>query len=223
MGVECQCQEQHARRRVVLTGGPGAGKTAVLELLRRSVCRHVVVLPESAGILFGGGFPRLGNDTVRRAAQRAIYYVQRELEAAADASNAAVVLCDRGMVDGGAYWPGPGDLWEAVGTTREELLARYESVLHLRVPEFEGAYSRENRVRVESLEEARAVDERILRVWEGHPRRSVIEATPRFLVKAERALAILQAELPACCRNHVTGALASSAATGADGPAAPNS
>jgi uncharacterized protein (DUF2249 family) len=48
----------HLRRRIVLTGGPGAGKTAVLELFRAAVCEHVNVLPEAAGIVFGGGFPR---------------------------------------------------------------------------------------------------------------------------------------------------------------------
>lgn len=45
----CPCKEPHERRRVVLTGGPGAGKTAVLELIRRSFCEHVKVLPEAAG------------------------------------------------------------------------------------------------------------------------------------------------------------------------------
>lgn len=38
----------HKRRRVVLTGGPGAGKTATLELIRQSFCEHVHVLPEAA-------------------------------------------------------------------------------------------------------------------------------------------------------------------------------
>jgi predicted ATPase len=33
--VACDGAAAHARRRVVLTGGPGAGKTAVLELIRR--------------------------------------------------------------------------------------------------------------------------------------------------------------------------------------------
>src|SRR5690242_15099817 len=55
----CACREDHRKRkRVVLTGGPGAGKTAVLELVRQSFCSHVHVLPEAAGILFTGGFPR---------------------------------------------------------------------------------------------------------------------------------------------------------------------
>src|SRR5215471_13340076 len=30
----CTCTQTHQRRRIVPTGGPGAGKTAVLELLR---------------------------------------------------------------------------------------------------------------------------------------------------------------------------------------------
>ena len=42
-----------------------------------------------------------------RAARRAIYHVQRVLDAAGDAHNAAVVLCDRGNVDGLAYVPEP--------------------------------------------------------------------------------------------------------------------
>ena len=48
---QCDCQDPHARRRVALTGGPGAGKTAVLELIRQSFCEHVKVLPEAAAIV----------------------------------------------------------------------------------------------------------------------------------------------------------------------------
>ena len=44
----CACRDPHPLRRVVLTGGPGAGKTAVLELIRQSLCEHVKVLAESA-------------------------------------------------------------------------------------------------------------------------------------------------------------------------------
>lgn len=58
MTSTCACTELHPPRRIVLTGGPGAGKTAVLEMMRKTLCEHVVVVPESAGIVFGGGFPR---------------------------------------------------------------------------------------------------------------------------------------------------------------------
>ena len=64
----------------MLTGGPGAGKTAVLELALRSLCKHVAVLPEAAAIVFGGGFPRRTSVPARKAAQRAIFHVQRESE-----------------------------------------------------------------------------------------------------------------------------------------------
>src|SRR5690349_6881977 len=109
--VPCDCQERHLTRRIVLTGGPGAGKTATLELIRRaSFCDHVQILPEAAGIVFGGGFPRATQIGARKAAQRAIFHVQRELEeAAAAVDNAAIILCDRGTIDGAAYWPGPDD------------------------------------------------------------------------------------------------------------------
>lgn len=207
----CECGSPHPRRRVVLTGGPGAGKTAVLEVVRQSFCRHVRVLPESAGILFGGGFPREDSPESRRAAQRAIYYTQRELEAIADADGDVITLCDRGTVDGGAYWPGPQDFWSAVGTTRAEQLGRYDAVIHLRTPSPAHGYNRVNPLRVESAAEASAIDERILAVWDGHPKRIVLEATPDFLTKASLALAAIAGELPACCGRHA-GHLAATAA-----------
>ena len=196
----CSCPIQHERRRVVLTGGPGAGKTAVLELVRRTFCEHVTVLPEAAGIVFGGGFPRDGSLPRRAAAQRAIFHVQRELEAVGDDGNPAVVLCDRGTVDGWAYWPGPGDFWSAVGTTQADELARYHAVIHLRTPAADGGYDRSNPLRTEGAPEAALIDARIDEAWSGHPRRFVVDATPDFLTKAERSIAILQAEIPECCR-----------------------
>ena len=205
--VACECREPHEKRRVVLTGGPGAGKTAVLALIREFFCDHVKVLPEAAGILFGGGFPRGDALELRRAAQRAIFFTQRELEAVGDASDAAIVLCDRGTIDGLAYWPGPAGLWSAVGTTLEQQLARYHAVIHLRTPGAQGGYDHSNPLRIESAVEAAAVDERILHAWEHHPRRFVVEPAADFLAKAARALEALRGELPECCRRHVVPAL----------------
>ena len=79
IAFSCDCPEPHPARRIVLTGGPGAGKTAILELVRQSFCRHVQVLPEAAGILFAGGFPRGAAPELLRAVQRAIFFTQREL------------------------------------------------------------------------------------------------------------------------------------------------
>lgn len=197
---KCHCPEPHPQRKIVLTGGPGAGKTAVLELLRQSYCRHVVVLPEAAGILFNDGFPREDIPGVRRAAQRAIYHVQAELEAAMAARNVAIMLCDRGVVDGAAYWPGPEDFFAAVGTTRDAAFARYDTVIHLRVPAATNGYGYSNPLRTESAIEARAIDDRILAAWDGHPRRFVVEPTADFVTKASAALRLVQDALPECCR-----------------------
>ncbi len=204
----CECTEIHRPRRIVLTGGPGAGKTAVLELIRKAFCEHIHVLSEAAGIVFGGGFPRGGEGEVRRAAQRAIFFVQRELEAAATGRNAAIVLCDRGTIDGVAYWPGPGELFGAVGTTEAEQLARYHAVIHLRVPAGDGGYDNSNPLRVESATEAAAIDARIASAWSRHPRRYEVASASDFLAKAARAVEILRGEMPACCRQHEIASLA---------------
>lgn len=211
--IECVCRRIHTPKRVVLTGGPGAGKTAVLELIRQSFCEHVHVLPEAAGIIFGGGFPRSTTaDATLRAGQRAIFYVQRELEAA-HTENAAILLCDRGTIDGLAYWPGPEDLLDSVGTTLAEQLARYAAVIHLRTPDARTGYNRDNPLRIETAEEARAVDDRIAQAWSQHPRRFVVEPTDNFLTKAARALELLREEMPDCCRSHIVPALETLAVT----------
>jgi predicted ATPase len=198
----CPCREPHPLRRVVLTGGPGAGKTAVLEIIRHSLCEHVVVLPESAGIVFGGGFPRSAEAGVRRPAQRAIFFVQRELESAAESRNPAIVLCDRGTVDGAAYWPGPDTLWSSVGVGRLTELARYDAVIHLRTPSSEQGYDRANPLRTETPADAARIDARIGVEWDGHPRVFTVDASADFVVKAGRALELVRAELPECCRAH---------------------
>lgn len=198
----CECMATHVRRRIVLTGGPGAGKTAVLDAIRATVCEHIRVLPEAAGVVFGGGFPREATDASRRAAQRAIYYVQLELEAVADAANPAIVLCDRGTVDGAAYWPAPGDLWSSVGTTRDENFGRYDVVIHLRTPDATHGYGQQNPLRVESSVEAKMIDARLFQAWDGHPRRFEIGPEHEFHTKARRVLEIVRAEVPDCCRKH---------------------
>jgi predicted ATPase len=206
--VECECSAVHERKRVVLTGGPGAGKTALLELLRQSFCEHVRILPEAASIVFGGGFPR-GNDLLnQRAVQRAIFHMQRELETLGDGGNPAMVLCDRGTIDGLAYWPGPcEEFWSSVGTTLEHELARYDAVIHLRTPPIEHGYNHQNPLRTESAAMAAEVDARIAAVWATHPRRFTVASSRDFLDKATRALQILRQELPECCRQHVVPAL----------------
>jgi hypothetical protein len=203
MPPRCSCESgRHEPRFIAVTGGPGAGKTAVLEVVQRQFCEHVVVLPESASILFRGGFPRLDTPPAHRALQRGIYRIQVELERLArEHATAAVVLCDRGTIDGAAYWPdAPETFWRDLGTTVAVELARYAAVLHLRTPPADGGYDRSNPLRVETAEEARLRDQRILEVWAGHPARVVVDSTPRFLDKLDAAIDVILQQIPACCR-----------------------
>lgn len=177
-------------RLIVLTGGPGAGKTAVLTAARATWCEHVASIPEAATILFTGGFPRHETIPGREAAQRAIFHVQREAERLVEDEHVAHVgLCDRGTVDGEAYWPdGAAGYWDAVGTTRAEQLARYAAVIHLRTPTAARAYNHHNAARLEDLTLARHIDERILDAWSEHPHRIVIDAELDFETKLHTAL-----------------------------------
>jgi hypothetical protein len=121
-------------KRIVVTGGPGAGKTASLETARRILCGHVGFAPESASIVFGGGFPRETRAHSEKAAQRAIYRVQHELECLFEGhTDLGVLVCDRGTIDCAAYWPGDqAEFYRQLGTSREAELARYALVIHLR-------------------------------------------------------------------------------------------
>jgi predicted ATPase len=197
-------QAQHALRRVVLTGGPGAGKTAVLEMARHALCEHVAILPEAAGIVFGGGFPRHQSEPGRRAAQRAIFRIQREVETLVDEEQrVAIALCDRGTVDGLAYWPGtPESYWTALATTHTQEIGRYAAVIHLESPMLTQGYNHTNLLRIESADEAVAIDARIADAWSGHPRRFVVPSAASFVEKAAKALELIHAELPPCCKAH---------------------
>lgn len=184
-------------RFVVLTGGPGAGKTAILEIARRSLGSRVVVLPEAASILFGGGFWRSGTPAGRRAAQRAIYYVQREQQRMViEESQHRFVLCDRGTLDGLAYWPEePSSFWQDLGTSCEAELARYAAVIHLRTPSPAHGYNHQNPLRTEDATRAAEIDQSILRIWSHHPQHFVIDSSEDFLIKVHSTLALIDALL----------------------------
>jgi predicted ATPase len=182
--------------RIVITGGPGAGKTASLEVARRALCEHVGFARESASIVFGGGFPRESRESAASAAQRAIFHVQRELETLFDdRPDLQLVLCDRGTVDCAAYWPrAEEEFYHELGTTHAAELARYVAVIHLRPPRAGDGYQRTG-LRIESAAEAARIDGRIEHAWRGHPRRFFIDHTHDFPAKVRRFLVIVEEEL----------------------------
>ena len=202
----CSCSKvAHEAKFVVITGGPGGGKTAVLEIARKNFCEHISILPEAASIVFGGGFPRGDSLEARKASQRAIFHIQHELEQLVlEEKKAAVVLCDRGTLDGLAYWVGDEDsFWKEVGSTKEQELKRYAAVIHMRTPPLEQGYNNQNPVRIENAIQAAEIDRKIEEVWKDHPHKYFVSSENEFLEKVEAAVKIIKEHLPECCRGHI--------------------
>jgi predicted ATPase len=183
------------RCRLVLTGGPGGGKTTAADLFRRELGERVVVVAESATILFAGGFPRSHEAMARRAQQSAIFHVQRNIE---DVQGALfpdrILLCDRGTVDGAAYWPSGGeDYFQAMATTLEAELERYDAVVFFETAAVAGAsIEGGNPVRTETKREAVELDHRLRELWSHHPRFLLVPHNGSFLHKITAGLAVLQ-------------------------------
>lgn len=180
--------------RIVLTGGPGGGKTTAADLFRREIGDDVVIVPEAATMMFTGGFPRYPEMNAVRSTQEAIYHVQRNLEDIQAARYPdRILLCDRGTVDGAAYWPEQdGDFFDSLGTTLEAELSRYDAVIFFESAAVGGlAIEGGNPVRRESLEEAVAIDATLRHYWSQHPRFVVVHHNQSFFKKISYGLAIL--------------------------------
>lgn len=174
-------------KKIVLTGGPCAGKTTVVEVLRQEFAGRLLVVPEAATMLLSGGFPVPGRDIQwssewQDAFQSAILPVQTALEAAyelkAVQAGAGVIVCDRGRLDGAAYTPGGlAEFCRRYGVEVLKALAAYDAVMHLESvavgdPVFYGKAN--NSARFEDLAEAAVLDQRIRSVWQCHPNWNLI-------------------------------------------------
>ena len=181
--------------RIVLTGGPGGGKTTAADLMRREVGERIVVVPEAATMLFSGGFPRHNELHAKRSAQQAIYHVQRNLE---DIHAALypdrVLLCDRGTLDSVVYWPDQGeqDFYHVLDTTLDEEIARYDAVIFFETAAV-GNLSIEggNPVRTESIDQAVTLDRQLQEIWGGHPHFHFIPHEQSFFGKLQSGLSVL--------------------------------
>ena len=179
--------------KIVLTGGPGGGKTTASDLFRRELGERVAIVPEAATLLFTGGFPRSLDDAAGRAVQRAIYHVQTNLEDVQQARfPERILLCDRGTVDGAAYWPPDhgADFFSSVGTSLAAELARYDAVIFFESAAVGGLGVIEdgNPARIESVNRAAQLDQRLREVWQQHARFVLVPHAVSFMDKIVNAL-----------------------------------
>lgn len=161
---------------ICLTGGPGGGKTALLEALRQEKrwSERVLTLPEAITVV-----GRVGLSIHEKRFQYAMVNVQVALEEALQRSvedPSLTILCHRGSLDPLAYWLANGwgeeEFFTCTGIKRDQQYARYAAVLHL-VTAADGAPDHYRRWphahRAESPEQAVRLDRLLQAAWQAHP------------------------------------------------------
>ena len=147
----------HNEKRIVLTGGPGGGKTTALDLIRREFAGQIASVPEAATMVFSGGISRTENPQEITSQQIAIFNLQKNLEDIQRAMHPdCLILCDRGSLDGLAYWPGSEeDFFDKMESSLEKEMKRYDAVIFFETAAKSGqAIKSNNPIRNESEQKA---------------------------------------------------------------------
>lgn len=194
-------------KKIVLTGGPCAGKTTALVKIVEYFSGYgykVFTIPEVPTLYSAGGWNYLTpNRQLYYQGERAILETQLAFEdqfskLAEVCTKPVLVVCDRGTMDISAYMK--PEEWEEItamaGTNSNELRERYDAVLHL-VSAADGAEqyyttatnaTRYEQANEEGLRIARELDKKVIKAWTGHPHLRVINNHDDFENKLNRVL-----------------------------------
>ena len=192
--------------RIVLTGGPAAGKTSLVSRILREFKSEegwkVITIPETATELISGF--GLGPFPGCMSMEEFQYFVisdqlhkeQLALKGAETVPEEKVmVIYDRAVFDNLAYVPLEQftKILSYYGKTPDEIMAGYDAVLHLvtcaKGAEF--AYNFGNAARYEDISVAREKDDLALAAWSSHPNVRVIDNSVDFEDKINRAIAAI--------------------------------
>ena len=194
-------------KKIVLTGGPCAGKTTALVKITEYFSGFgykVFNVPEVPTIYSTAGWNYLTpNRDLYYQGERAILETQLALEdqftkLAEVCTKPVLIVCDRGTMDISAYIK--PEEWEEIthmaGTSTNELHERYDAVLHL-VSAADGAEqyyttatnaTRYEKADEEGLRVARALDKKVINAWSGHSHLRVINNHDDFNAKLNRVI-----------------------------------
>lgn len=192
---------EHDRKihRIVITGGPCAGKTSVLTYLKQELTEHglvPIIVPEAARMIIASGVTPA--DIGAYEFQRLVMRLQRQHEkqfltaARLLHGHRVVMLCDRGLMDSLAYIDS-GSFTQLIENENWNVTQlrdrRYEGVIHLLTAAY-GAeqYYVTDSERRETLEDARTLDDATKAAWTGTPHLRVVDNTGDFESKMHRTL-----------------------------------
>lgn len=187
--------------KLVLTGGPCAGKTTALAYVSEKLADrgfHPLIVPEAPTLLMLGNATPKAYDELDF--QRGVVTMMHQLEetfgriAASRPELKPVIICDRGIPDCPPYFRNPSQYEQVLrelglGSPVEVRDGRYKGVFHLRSAALgaESFYTTENnKARRETLEEARERDQQTLAAWNGHSHLRVIDNRTDFAGKLRR-------------------------------------
>ena len=194
--------------KIVITGGPCAGKTTGLTWIQNAFSSRgyrVLFVPETATELISGG---VAPWTCRTNLDYQICQVKLQLFKEAIFLQAAetmddekiLIVCDRGVMDNKAYMNDEEfqAVMDTLGLDMVTLRDGYDGIFHLETAAkgAEEFYTlSNNQARYETAEEARALDDKLLASWTGHPHLRVIGNETDFETKMKRLLSEISALL----------------------------
>lgn len=188
--------------KIVLTGGPCAGKTTALNRLRKHFIEqgyYVICIPETATELICSG---ISSWTLPGCYEYQLCHLKLQLKKEKIYGEAAeqivgcdkiLVVCDRGAIDSKVYLTEDdfSKALTALGTTEDEIIKRYDAVFHL-VTTAKGARTfytlSNNQARTESVEEAIVADNKSIEAWASHPYFRVIGNETGFEEKINKLI-----------------------------------
>lgn len=197
-------EEEHKMEisKIVITGGPCAGKSTAMSWIQNAFAQKgytVLFVPETATELITGGVApwTCGTNAEYQKCQLKLQIEKEsifEQAARTMAADKVLIVCDRGALDNKAYMD-DAEFAEAMRFIRSnevELRDNYDAVFHL-VTAAKGAEefytTANNTARTETIEEAAALDDRLISAWTGHPHLRVIDNTTTFEDKMKKLLA----------------------------------
>lgn len=192
-------------KKIVLTGGPCAGKSSSLELIKnylRDLGYLVLIVNESPTELIKSGIKPFGDNKIGMVEFQDIvlkyqlfkeklvietakkYYDDKEI----------VIIYDRGIIDYKAYIGKEAyyDLLDKYNLVETDIFNDYDMIIYLETAAKCKSYTTDNNnARSENVSEAIKLDDKTFDAWESHEKIYIIKSNEDFLAKQNEIIGVI--------------------------------